>query len=301
MVDIAGGTDLSKLFKNLPRVPELLVDETDRNRTSPFAFTGNKFEFRAVGSSQTCATAMIVLNLILTDQLNVFKKEVDALIAKKTLKEQAIIQVLRRYIIESKNICFEGNNYSNEWVEEAARRGLSNFGNTPLALKTLVSKKTKQLFERNHILTERELEARHEIHLEEYIKKVQIESRVLGDLATNHVIPGAVKYLNSLCDCVKNLKEVLDHKSYHRVSESQVEMINEIAEHIQQVRTLANKMLEARKTANKINDSEKKAFVYCEKVFPYFDKIRFQINKLESLVDDEIWPLPKYRELLFIQ
>ncbi len=301
MIEITAGTGNSKLFKNLPRIPEILVDETDRNRTSPFAFTGNKFEFRAVGSSQTCAPAMIVLNLILAEQLQIFKKDVDKLLSTKVPQEEAIFQVLKKYILESKKICFEGNNYSKEWIEEAARRGLSNFGTTPMALKTLVTKKTKHLFERNHVLNERELEARHEIYLEEYTKKLQIESRVLGDLTTNHIIPGAIKYLNTLCDCVKNLKEVLDLSTYSRVSANQVETIAEIAEHIHQVKTLTNKMVEARKVVNKIKDAEEKSFAYCEKVFPFFDKIRYHTNKLELLIDDEIWPLPKYRELLFTQ
>jgi glutamine synthetase len=301
MIDIEAGRENSKLFKSLPRIPEILVDETDRNRTSPFAFTGNKFEFRAVGSSQTCAPAMIMLNLILADQLQIFKKDVDKLLAKKVPQDQAIFQVLKKYILESKKIRFEGNNYSSEWIEEAARRGLSNLGSTPLALKTLVTKKTRQIFERNHVMNERELEARHEIYLEDYTKKLQIESRVLGDLTRNHVIPGAVKYLNTLCDCVKNLREVLDLNSFSRVSANQVDTIAEIAEHIHQVKTLANKMLEARKAANKIKDPEEKAFDYCEKVFPFFEKIRYHTNKLELLIDDEIWALPKYRELLFTQ
>jgi glutamine synthetase len=301
MIDIAARPGNSKLFKNLPRIPEILVDETDRNRTSPFAFTGNKFEFRAVGASQSCAPAMIMLNLILADQLQIFKKDVDKLLANKVPQEEAIFQVLKKYILESKKIRFEGNNYSNEWIEEAAKRGLSNFGNTPVALKTLVSKKSKQIFERNHVLNERELEARHEIYLEDYTKKLQIESRVLGDLTRNHIIPGAVKYLNTLSDCVIKLKEVLDLNTYSRVSANQVETIAEIAEHIHQIKSLTNKMLEARKAANKIKDSEEKAFAYCENVFPFFDKIRYHSNKLELLIDDEIWSLPKYRELLFTQ
>jgi len=301
MIDMTAGAGNSKLFKNLPRIPEILVDETDRNRTSPFAFTGNKFEFRAVGSSQTCAPAMIVLNLILADQLQIFKKDVDKLLSKKVPQNEAIFQVLKRYILESKKIRFEGNNYSKEWIEEASRRGLSNFGTTPIALKTLVSRKTKQLFKRNHVLNERELEARHEIYLEDYTKKLQIESRVLGDLTTNHIIPGAIKYLNTLCDCVKNLKEVLDLSTYSRISANQIETIAEIAEHVHQIKTLTNKMREARRTANKIKDSEEKSFAYCEKVFPFFDKIRYHTNKLELLIDDEIWSLPKYRELLFTQ
>jgi glutamine synthetase len=289
------------LFHHLPRIPEILMDETDRNRTSPFAFTGNKFEFRAVGSSQTCAPAMIVLNLILADQLTKFKIEVDALIAKKKEKEGAILQVLRKYIKESRNVLFEGNNYSQEWVDEAAKRGLSNFCNTPEGLKAMVSKKSLQLFDKFDVLTNRELKARHEIHLEEYIKKVQIESRVLSELSINHVIPGAIRYLNTVSDNVRKLKDVLNPRDYTRLSAAQVETIKEIAEHIQQIKTLTDKMLEERKVANQIHDPEKKAFIYCDKVFSLFDKIRFHTDKLELLVDDEIWPLPKYREMLFVR
>ncbi|MCX6246117.1 MAG: glutamine synthetase III [Bacteroidetes bacterium] len=291
----------ANLFKNLPRIPEILVDETDRNRTSPFAFTGNKFEFRAVGSSQTCAPAMIVLNLILASQLQKFKEEVDEHIRNKVRKEDAIFNVLRKYIQESKNILFEGNNYSKEWVEEAAKRKLSNFTSTPKAVKAMVSRKTIKLFEENKILTGRELKARHEIHLEDYTKKLQIESRVLGDLATNHIIPGAIKYLNILCECVQRLSEVLDRRTFSKVSANQVETITEISEHIAKVKSMVSEMLEARKAANKIGNSEDKAFAYCEKVLPWFDKIRYHTNKLELLIDDEIWTLPKYRELLFVR
>jgi glutamine synthetase len=287
------------LFKNLPLIPEILVDETDRNRTSPFAFTGNKFEFRAVGSSQTCAPAMIVLNLILADQLKKFKADVDKLILKKTSSEDAIFTVLRQYIQESRNILFEGNNYSREWLEEAARRNLANHPTTPRALKALVSRKTIRLFEGNRVLTGRELKARHEIHLEDYIKKLQIESRVLGDLTTNHIIPGAIRYLNTLCECVQRMGKVLDRQTFSKVSQNQVETITEISEHIAKVKGLVHEMLEARKAANKVTDTEARAFDYCEKVFPYFDQIRYFTNKLELLTDDEIWPLPKYREMLF--
>jgi glutamine synthetase len=289
------------LFKNLPRIPEILIDETDRNRTSPFAFTGNKFEFRAVGSSQTCAPAMIVLNLILADQLRKFKIEVDKQIKNKVPKDDAIYGVLKKYIMESRNILFEGNNYGKDWVEEAARRKLSNFDSTPKALKALVSKKTIKLFEDNTVLSGRELKARHEIYLENYTKKLQIESRVLGDLTTNHIIPGAIYYLNTLCDCVQKLNEVLDRHTFSKISVNQIETITEITEHIASVKSLVKNMLEARKVANKINDAEDKAFSYCEKVLPYFEKIRYHTNKLELLIDDQIWPLPKYRELLFVR
>lgn len=294
-------TGNTNLFKNLPRIPDILVDETDRNRTSPFAFTGNKFEFRAVGASQTCAPAMTVLNLILADQLKKFKKEVDLEIRKKVSKDDAIFTVLRKYIHESRNILFEGNNYSREWIDEAARRKLSNLSTTPRAVKAMVSKKTIKLYEDNKVLTGRELKARHEIRLEDYTKKLQIESRVLGDLTTNHIIPGAIKYLNTLCDCVHRLNEVLDRQTFSKVSANQIETITDISEHIAKVKSLVAEMLDARKSANKITDTEDKAFAYCDKVLPYFEKIRYHTNKLELLVDDEIWSLPKYRELLFVK
>ena len=291
----------SELLKNLPKIPEILLDNTDRNRTSPFAFTGNKFEFRAVGSAQTCAPPMTVINLIMADQLTKFKTEVDQLIQNKVKKDTAILQVLRRYIHESKNIRFEGNNYSQEWIDEAERRGLSNHKSTPAALKGFSSHKSIELFEKNGVLNERELEARHEIRLENYTKKIQIESRVIGDLATNHIIPIAIKYQNTLIENVKGLKQVLDLKTYGKLSQNQMETITEISEHVARIKTYVNEMIEARKITNRVINTEAKAFEYCEIVKPYFDKIREHVDKLELLVDDEVWPLPKYRELLFIR
>lgn len=289
----------NELLKNLPKIPEILLDNTDRNRTSPFAFTGNKFEFRAVGSSQTCAPPMIVLNLIVADQLRKFKVEVDALIAKKVRKDDALLQVIKKYIKDSKKIRFEGNNYSEDWVKEAEKRGLSNFSKTPDALKAFCTKRTIDLFEQNKVLTKRELEARHEIRLEHYTKKIQIESRVLGDLAGNHVIPVAIRYQNTLIENVKGLKQVLDLKTYGKLSQNQMETITEISEHVDKIKTYVNEMIEARKNANKIEDAEEKAYAYCETVSPFFEKIRYHADKLELLIDDELWPLPKYRELLF--
>ena len=291
----------SELLKNLPKIPEILLDNTDRNRTSPFAFTGNKFEFRAVGSAQTCAPAMTVINLIVADQLTKFKIEVDELIEKKVKKDTAILEVLRKYIVESKKIRFEGNNYSQEWLEEATRRGLSNRKTTPEALKGFASHKSIELFKKHGVLTERELEARHEIRLENYTKKIQIESRILGDLATNHIIPIAIKYQNTLIENVKGLKLVLDLKTYGKLSQNQMESITEISERVTRIKTYVNEMIEARKVANRITETEEKAFCYCETVKPYFDKIREHVDKLELLVDDEVWPLPKYREMLFIR
>jgi len=289
------------LLKNLPKIPEILLDNTDRNRTSPFAFTGNKFEFRAVGSSQSCAPAMITLNIAVADQLKKFKNEVDILIAKKIKKEAAIFQVLKRYIGESKKIRFEGNNYSQEWIKEAEKRGLSNHATTPAALEALVSRQTIDLFQRNNVLTERELKARQEIRLENYTKKIQIESRVLGDLAGNHIIPIAIRYQNTLIENVKGLKQVLDLKTYGKLSQNQLEMITEISEHIDKIKTFVNEMMEVRKEVNRIRETREKSRAYSEKVFPYFEKIRHHTDKLELLVDDELWPLPKYRELLFMR
>jgi len=289
------------LLKDFPKIPEILLDNTDRNRTSPFAFTGNKFEFRAVGSSQSCAPPMTVLNMIVANQLFNFKKEVDEMISKKIRKEDAIFHVLQRYIKESKKIRFEGNNYSHEWLREASKRGLSNLATTPEALKTMLSDKSVSVFESCKVLTERELRARHEIRLEHYTKKIQIESRILGDLAGNHVIPIAIKYQNTLIENVKGLKQVLDLKTYGKLSQNQMETITEISEHVDKIKTFINEMTEARKIANRISEPEEKAFAYAETVFPYFDKIRYHSDKLELLVDDELWPLPKYRELLFMR
>lgn len=291
----------SGLLKNFPKIPEILLDNTDRNRTSPFAFTGNKFEFRAVGSSQTCAPAMIAINLVVADQLRKFKEEVDDLIRNKVRRDDAIFQVLRRYVIESKNIRFEGNNYSDEWIKEAARRKLSNHKTTPEAARALISEKSEKLFTDNQVLSKRELEARYEIRLEHYTKKIQIESRVLGDLSSNHIIPIAIKYQNTLIENVKGLKQVLDYQTYGKLSHNQMETITEISEHVDKIKTYVHEMIEARKVANKIDAVEEKANAYCKTVFPYFEKIRYHVDKLEMLVDDELWPLPKYRELLFVR
>ena len=297
-IDSNGDTEL---LKDFPKIPEILLDNTDRNRTSPFAFTGDKFEFRAVGSSHTCAPAMITINLIVADQLLKFKKDVDALIGKKVRKDNAIFQVLKKYIKESKPIRFEGNNYSEEWMTEAAKRGLSNHNNTPDAVKAMTSKKTVRLFADNNVLSERELEARYEIKLEHYTKKIQIESRVLGDLSMNHIIPIAIKYQNTLIDNVKGLKQVLDYQTYGKLSHNQMETITEISEHVDKIKTFVHKMIEARKVANRIGDIVEKSDAYCKQVYPFFSEIRTHVDKLEMLVDDELWPLPKYRELLFMR
>ena len=281
------------------KIPDILLDNTDRNRTSPFAFTGNKFEFRAVGSSQNCAGPMTVLNAIMADQLVKFKKDVDALIANNVDKDEAIFQVLRQCIVDSKKIRFEGNGYGEDWVKEAAKRGLSNIKTTPLALEAFVSKKTMDLFERNGIMSEREQHARYDIYLETYTKKIQIESRVMADLALNHIIPTAIKYQSLLIENVRGLKEIMSAADFKKSSQIQMEMIVEISEHINTIKTKVDEMTEARKKANAILEVKKQALDYCNKVKSYFDVIRYHVDKLEILVDDESWPLPKYRELLF--
>jgi glutamine synthetase len=281
------------------KIPDLLLDNTDRNRTSPFAFTGNKFEFRAVGSSANCAGPMMVLNTIMAKQLALFKKDVDALIVKEMDKDVAIFQVLRNYIIESKKVLFEGNGYSDEWVVEAKKRGLNNVKTTPEALDAYVAKKTLHLFEELNIMNEREQEARHAIYLETYTKKIQIESRVMGDLAQNHIIPTAIKYQKLLVDNVSGLKNLLDAAQFKKQAATQLDMISEISEHINVIKTNVDDMIEERKKANNITDHRKQAVAYCDKVRGHFDPIRYHVDKLELLIDDEQWPLPKYREMLF--
>jgi glutamine synthetase len=279
-------------------IPELLLDNTDRNRTSPFAFTGNKFEFRAVGSEANCANGMTVLNTIMSETLSNFKKEVDALIEKGDKKEVAVMHVIKDYIKSSKKVLFEGDGYSEEWQKEAAKRGLPNVKTTPPALDAMVTEKAKHLFEKHGIYTHAELEARHEIELEKYIKRVQIEGRVIGDLAGNHILPAAIRYQNVLISNIKGLKDLgIDKSSY----EAQLSVLTEISEHINKVQLLADKMTEARKAANAISGSREKAVAYCDKVKPFFDEIRYSVDKLELLVDDSEWELPKYRELLFLR
>ena len=280
-------------------IPELLIDNTDRNRTSPFAFTGNKFEFRAVGSTANCALPMTVLNTIIADTLNKFSAEVDALVEKGDKKEIAIMQVIQKYIVSSKKILFEGDGYSEAWHKEAEKRGLPNLKTTPVALDAMVTEKAKKVFLDNGIYTHAELEARHEIELEKYIKKVQIEARLMGDLATNHIIPAAIKYQNVLLQNVSLLREAaLPEKLY----KGQLTLLKEVCTHIQEVYDNVHEMVEARKVANNIEDTRAKAINYEAKVkAQYFDKIRYHVDKLEELVDDELWTLPKYRELLFLR
>ena len=281
------------------KIPDVLLDNTDRNRTSPFAFTGNKFEFRAVGSSANCANAMTTLNTIVAKQLKDFKKEVDTLIESKDMKkDDAIFNVLREYIKQSKKILFEGDGYSEAWEKEAKKRGLSNFKTTPLALKAKVSQAALDLYSEMNVMNHVEVEARYEIELEEYTKKIQIEGRVLGDIARNHVIPTAIKYQNTLIDNVKGLKEIFG-KEFEKIGKEQIVLIREISEHIEGINTKVEKMIDARKKANQLTDAQKMAEMYCDKVKPYFEDIREHCDKLELLVDNESWTLIKYRELLF--
>jgi len=281
------------------KIPDVLLDNTDRNRTSPFAFTGNKFEFRAVGSSANCAVAMTTLNSIVAKQLKDFKVEVDALIEKKGLKkDEAIFNILREYIKETKAILFEGDGYSEAWEKEAKKRGLSNHKTTPKALKAKVSKEAMALFEELGVMNHVEVEARYEIELEEYMKKIQIEGRVLGDIARNHVIPTAIKYQNTLIENVKGLKEIFG-KDFEKIAKEQISLIKEISSHIEGINKNVDLMTEERKKANNIGNAEKTAEAYCDKVKPFFEIIREHCDKLELLVDDEMWTLTKYRELLF--
>lgn len=280
------------------KIPEILLDNTDRNRTSPFAFTGNKFEFRAVGSWSNCAIPMTVLNTIVAKQLKEFKIEVDALVDDKNLKkDEAIFNVLREYIKDSKSIRFEGDGYGEAWEKEAKKRGLTNNKTTPDALAVKVSKKSIDLFEEMQVMNKVELEARYEIDLEEYAKRLQIESRVLGDIARNHIVPTAINYQNTLLENTKNLKEIFG-EDFKNIAKEQLELIMTISNHITEINALVIKMTEDRRKANKFEGLHK-AQAYSKKVKPYFEQIRFHCDKLETMVDDNLWPLTKYRELLF--
>lgn len=281
------------------KIPEILLDNTDRNRTSPFAFTGNKFEFRAVGSSANCAQPMTIMNTIMADQLKEFKASVDALIKNGLKKDDAIFNVLRDYITASKSILFEGDGYSDEWVQEAEKRGHNNVKTTPEALDFYITENALSLFERNSVMDRVEVKARHEIMLEEYQKKIQIESRILGDIAGNHIVPTAITYQNRLLENVKGLRETLDKKTFDKLCKEQIQMIEEISTRLSKIIADKQAMIKARKKYNEIDDVREKAIGYCHEVFPYLDKIRYECDKLELLVDDELWPLPKYRELLF--
>ena len=280
------------------KIPEILLDNTDRNRTSPFAFTGNKFEFRAVGSWSNCATPMTVLNTIVAKQLKEFKMEVDKLIDTKNLKkDEAVFNVLREYIKASKKIRFEGDGYGEAWEKEAKKRGLSNNKTTPEALKVKVNQKTIDLFEEMEVMSRIEIEARYEIDLEEYTKRLQIESRVVGDISRNHVIPTAIKYQNTLIENTSGLKNIFGEE-YKNIAKEQIQLIMTISNHITEINSLALQMTDERRKANKLSGL-KAAEAYCKKVKPFFEQIRYHCDKLETMVDDNLWPLTKYRELLF--
>ena len=289
----------TELKLNIGKIPRILLDNTDRNRTSPFAFTGNRFEFRAVGASANVAAPIIALNTAVADQLIQFKKEVSGLIKKRVKKDEAIFQVLRKYIIESKSIRFEGNNYSDEWVKEAARRKLTNVRDVPKNMDAYLSEKSIALYDRQNVLDKKEIEGRTGVRLEMYTKKIQIEARVLGDLAINHILPTAIKYQSDLIENVRGMKEIFEPEEFKELSEARIERIREVSKHISGMKAKVREMVEERKKANVVEDVRKKASLYSEKVYPYLDIIRDHIDRLELIVDNETWPLPKYRELLF--
>jgi glutamine synthetase len=286
---------------DIGRIPEILLDNTDRNRTSPFAFTGNRFEFRAVGSSQNCSEPMAALNTALAAQLLEFKKDVDAIIAKGVKKDEAIFQILRKYIKESKNVRFDGNGYSDEWKAEAKKRGLDDENNPVKIFDAYLSERTINLFKKTGVLSEKELHARTEIKWETYVKKIQIEARVLGDLALNHIVPVAVEYQTSLIKNVQGLKELFSEGEYKDLASARLELIKEVGNHISAIKAKTRAMVDARKITNKLEDGREKALAYSEKIFPYFNDIRYHIDKLELIVDNEMWTLPKYREMLFVR
>lgn len=291
--------DKTELKLNIGKIPQILLDNTDRNRTSPFAFTGNKFEFRAVGSSANCASAMIVLNTIMAKQLKLFKASVDARIEMGDSKDEAILKELQKLIKESKKIRFEGNGYGEEWVKEAEKRGLSNLKDTPRALQVWSDKRFVKLFDEMNVLSPRELHARQEIEFENYVYKIQIEARVMGEMVQNFIIPAAVNYQNKLMDNVRGLTEVLGAKEGKTAAQAQLHIISKISDHLNKMTTLTEQMRQARKKANAIEDMEKRALAYCDTVKVLFDQIRYNADKLELLIDDEEWRLPKFREMLF--
>ncbi|MFN5912625.1 MAG: glutamine synthetase type III, partial [Bacteroidota bacterium] len=292
--------DKTELKLNIGKIPQIMLDNTDRNRTSPFAFTGNKFEFRAVGSSANCASAMIVLNTIMAKHLREFKKSVAVRIAKGEGKDEAILKELQKLIKESKKIRFEGNGYGEEWRKESEKRGLRNLKDTPRALKVWGDKQVVKLFDEMAVLTPRELEARKEIEFESYILKIQIEARIMGDVVNSMILPAVVEYQNKLISNVQGLIDVLGSKAGKEAAKGQIELIQRISVHLNKMKHAADHMLMERKAANKIeHDAEAKAEAYCDKVRIHFDEIRYHADKLELLIDDEMWPLPKFREMLF--
>ena len=294
-----GGKHGMKL--DIPQIPELLIDNTDRNRTSPFAFTGNRFEFRAVGSEANCASAMIALNTAVAEQLTEFKQKVDALIEQGEPKIPAIIQVVREYIKLSKPIRFDGNGYSEEWKEEAARRGLDCETSCPVIFDQYLTPESISMFESEGVMTKKELEARNEVKWETYTKKIQIEARVLGDLVMNHIVPVAIEYQSKLIDNVFKMKGLFPDEEVSELSAENLAIIRKISGHTSYIKEHVDEMVNARKVANKITDEREKAIAYHDHIAPMLEQIRYHIDKLELIVDDQMWTLPKYRELLFIR
>ncbi|MDR1592547.1 MAG: glutamine synthetase III [Prevotellaceae bacterium] len=282
-------------------IPELLLDNTDRNRTSPFAFTGNRFEFRAVGSSANCGAAMLTLNAVIADQLIVFKKEVDALMDKGERKERALFTVIKKYITQSKAIRFEGNGYSEQWKQEAAKRGLDCETSVPIIFDSYLTPQSVTMYRNTGVLSEKELHSRCEVKWETYTKKIQIESRVLGDLAMNHIVPVANRYQSFLLDNVVKIRQIFSGNEAQELSTQDMVIIRRIEKHVSLIIKMVDEMIEARKTANRITDERDKAIVYHDTIVPLINEIRYNVDKLELIVDDEMWPLPKYRELLFIR
>lgn len=293
--------DKTELKLNIGKIPQILLDNTDRNRTSPFAFTGNKFEFRAVGSSANCASAMIVINTIVANQLIKFKKAVDARINKGEGKDEAILKELQVLIKASKKIRFEGNGYGDEWVKEAEKRGLSNRKDTPRALQAYHEKSIAQLFESMGVLSPRELEARREIEFDGYVLKIQIESRLMGDLVNNNIIPAVLAYQNKLIQNINGIISIFGEKEGKAMAHTQIEILKQVNHHMASMKSASEIMLAERKKANAVVDVEEKALAYCDTVKVHFDEIRYHADKLELIVEDELWPLPKFRELLFIR
>lgn len=289
----------TELKLGIGKIPEILLDNTDRNRTSPFAFTGNKFEFRAVGSSANCSAAMIALNSAVAHQLTKFKKEVDLMIKKGRNKDEAIFQVLKKAILASESVLFEGDNYSTEWQKEAQKRGLSSIESVPESISRYLSANSREVLINSGIFNDKELESRVEVEYEKFTKKVQIESRVLADLSINHIVPTGLRYMSFLLENLKGLKDIFSEKEYQKLSVTSKEAIIIISDHITMIKKLVFEMVEERKKANVIEDAYKKALAYEKNVKPFLEEIRQHVDKLELIVDDEIWPLPKYRELLF--
>ncbi|MDE5902506.1 MAG: glutamine synthetase type III, partial [Muribaculaceae bacterium] len=290
-----------KMSLEISQIPTLSIDNTDRNRTSPFAFTGNRFEYRAVGSSANCAAAMIGLNAAVADQLNSFADAVDKAVAEGKEREAAILGEVRRLVRESRAIHFDGNGYSEEWKKEAARRGLDVETSAPLMYDAYQRPETVEMFARTGVFTQKELEARNEVKWEMYTKKIQIESRVLGDLAINHVIPAATRYQSLLLDNVYKIKQLFKGDKADKIARQDMNSIEQMADHMATIKSTVEQMVDARRKANRLTDERTKAIAYHDEVFPLMEDIRYHIDKLELMVDNEIWPLPKYRELLFIR